>query len=133
MRIIAAHIQSSLNLSGGSSNSTGNSSSNSGMANIGGIAGGASMRGLSKGSGSSSTATQHHVYYVPFHTVICEQILEDEHVLEHISSIGEFCLGLVPLDSDILSLEMPDMFKQVKNIYILCIAIQELCIPYTIL
>lgn len=70
-------------------------------------AGGGSLSGI-----STKTTVQHHIYYIPFHTIICEQILEDEQVLEHISTIGEYSLGLVPLDSDILSLEMPDMFKQ---------------------
>lgn len=60
---------------------------------------------------NTSNRCQFHIYYIPFHTIICEQILEDEHVLGHITTVGEFSIGLIPLDSDILSLEMPDMFK----------------------
>ena len=61
---------------------------------------------------TSTNRSQYHIYYIPFHTVICEQILEDEHVLSYITTVGEFSIGLIPLDSDLLSLEMPDMFKQ---------------------
>jgi len=60
----------------------------------------------------SANRCQFHIYYIPFHTIICEQILEDEHVLGHITTVGEFNIGLIPLDGDVLSLEMPDMFKQ---------------------
>ena len=56
--------------------------------------------------------SQNHIYYVPFHNVICEQILEDENVLPYVTYIGELNIGLIPLDSDILSLEVIDLFKQ---------------------
>ncbi len=56
--------------------------------------------------------TQYHVFFVPHRSVVCEQILEDEGLLK-VTNIGEFHLGLVPLDSDILSLEMSESFRQV--------------------
>ena len=56
--------------------------------------------------------SQYHVFFVPQRTVACEQMLEDEGVLNYVS-IGEYALGLVPLDSDLLSLEMEGVFRQV--------------------
>lgn len=41
---------------------------------------------------------------------VCEMILENEGVLGHIT-LEEFHLHLFPLDTDLLSLEMPDIFK----------------------
>ena len=58
-------------------------------------------------STKQNVRSQYHVYFVPYRTVACEQILEDEGVLD-ICEIGEFNLGMVPFDSDLLSLEMPD-------------------------
>ena len=55
--------------------------------------------------------TQYHVYFVPHRTVVCEQMLEDEGVLQHLE-IGEFHLGLIPLDADLYSLEMDGAYKQ---------------------
>ena len=55
--------------------------------------------------------TQYHVYFVPHRTVVCEQLLEDEGVLTHLE-IGEFHLGLIPLDGDLYSLEIDGAFKQ---------------------
>ncbi|CAE7635683.1 VPS33, partial [Symbiodinium microadriaticum] len=55
--------------------------------------------------------SQYHVYFMPHRSVACEQMLEDEGVLEVIN-IGEYHLGLIPFDSDLLSLEMVDLFRQ---------------------
>ena len=41
-------------------------------------------------------------------------MLEDEGVLEHIK-MGEYHLGLLPFDSDLLTLEMGVAFKHVRN------------------
>lgn len=61
--------------------------------------------------------SQYHIYFVPLRSVACEQILEDEGVL-NLLSIGEYHLELVPLDSDLLSLELSDVYRQVTQ-YIL--------------
>lgn len=54
---------------------------------------------------------QYHVYFIPHRAVACEQMLEDEGVLDIVNT-GEFHLGLIPFDSDIVSLEMEDLYKQ---------------------
>jgi vacuolar protein sorting-associated protein 33A len=43
--------------------------------------------------------------------VACEQMLEDEGVLD-VVNIGEYHLGLIPFDSDLVSLEISDLYKQ---------------------
>lgn len=43
--------------------------------------------------------------------MICEQVLEDEGVLEHVT-INEFHVSFVPLEKDLISLEMDALFKQ---------------------
>ena len=55
--------------------------------------------------------SQYHIYFVPYRTVACEQMLEDEGVLE-LCEIGEFNLGMVPFECDMLSLELEDVFRQ---------------------
>ena len=47
--------------------------------------------------------SQHHVYFCPTRTVACDQILEDEGALPH-AVLGEYRLGFVPLDGDVLAL-----------------------------
>jgi hypothetical protein len=42
-------------------------------------------------------------------------MLEDEGVLEHIK-MGEYHLGLLPFDSDLLTLEMGVAFKHVRKL-----------------
>lgn len=49
---------------------------------------------------------------MPHRTVACEQVLEDEGVLEN-TEIGEFNLGFLPIDNDLITLEMDDVFRQV--------------------
>lgn len=56
--------------------------------------------------------SQFHVYFVPHRTVVCEQMLSDDGALQHIR-VGEFRMGLIPFDTDLLSLEMEGVFKQV--------------------
>jgi hypothetical protein len=58
--------------------------------------------------------SQHHVYFIPNRTVACEQMLEDEGVLQHVK-MGEYHLGLIPFDSDILSLEIDSIYKEVRT------------------
>ena len=55
------------------------------------------------------------MYFMPHRSVACEQMLEDEGVLEVIN-IGEYHLGLIPFDSDILSLEMVNLYRQVDGL-----------------
>ncbi len=58
-------------------------------------------------------AFRYQVYFVPHKTLICEQVLEDEHVLHHID-IGEYHLDLIPFDGDLISLELESCFVEYK-------------------
>jgi len=49
--------------------------------------------------------------FVPRRTLVCEKILEDEGVLGDLT-IGEFPLHFIPLESDLLSLELEDAFEE---------------------
>lgn len=62
-----------------------------------------------------------HVYFVPQQFTVCVHLLEeqlDRPVLFNRILFGEFKLGLIPYDSDILSLEMEGCFKQVSHLYV---------------
>ncbi|KAI9834756.1 MAG: hypothetical protein M1819_002842 [Sarea resinae] len=50
------------------------------------------------------------VFWVPRRTLVCDKILEDEGVLGDVN-FGEFPLYFVPLERDLLSLEMEDSFR----------------------
>ncbi len=52
------------------------------------------------------------VYFVPCPTVICTQILREWQVYDDLSVIGAMDVDLIPLDEDILSLELDASFKQ---------------------
>lgn len=57
-----------------------------------------------------------HVYFVPQQFTVCLHLLEElmisRTVFDQIQ-FGEYKLGLIPFDTDILSLEMDGCFKQV--------------------
>lgn len=52
------------------------------------------------------------MYFVPHRTLICEQLLQEERVLRKVD-VGEYPLDLVPLEKDVLSLELDGLFRQV--------------------
>ncbi|KAL0480344.1 vacuolar protein sorting protein VPS33 [Acrasis kona] len=51
------------------------------------------------------------VFLVPRKTLICERILEEIGIVGDIK-VGEFALDLIPMDDDILSMEIPSSFKE---------------------
>lgn len=55
----------------------------------------------------------YYVHFVPRKTIGCERALEREGVLGNILSIGEFPLQMVPLDSDLLTMNVPSAFRDV--------------------
>lgn len=57
----------------------------------------------------------HHIFFTPRQTLVCERALKDTGVYGN-CVIGEFHLNLVPLDSDIMSMELPTSYKDC-NIY----------------
>jgi len=53
---------------------------------------------------------QYYIYFVPRRTMICERVLEDAGVYGDVT-IGEYHLDIVPLDDDLLSMELENSFK----------------------
>ncbi|KAI8902260.1 Sec1-like protein [Globomyces pollinis-pini] len=53
---------------------------------------------------------EHTIHFVPRKTLICDRLLEEEGVYGDVT-IGEFHLDIIPLDDDLLSLEMGTSFK----------------------
>ena len=80
---------------------------------------------------NARTHSSFHVLFAPTRTVICEQVLEDEGILEMID-VSEFQLGFVPIETDLISLEMDDFFKHVyvdndtSPVQVLAIGLQRL-------
>ncbi|KAI8845521.1 Sec1-like protein [Chytridium lagenaria] len=59
---------------------------------------------------TSATKVDFSLFLVPRRTLVCEQVLEEEGVLGDIT-LGEYHLDLIPLDEDVLSLELEDSFR----------------------
>lgn len=59
-----------------------------------------------------------HVYFVPQQFTVCLHLLEELIISRTVFNqilFGEYKLGLIPFDTDILSLEMDGCFKQVRS------------------
>ena len=67
----------------------------------------------------SDIKSQFHICFVPTQSTVCMHLLESQinnkEVWDKIT-FGEFRLGLIPFDTDILSLEMDGVFKQVRTL-----------------
>lgn len=61
---------------------------------------------------SSGPAVEYTLFFVPKRTVVCEMILEELGVFGDLT-IREFHLDLIPLETDVLSLENHNAFKEV--------------------
>ncbi len=59
----------------------------------------------------NGSTSDYHLYFVPQSSVACEQALEDAGILDQIE-IGEIQLGFAPVDSDLLTLNMGDVFRE---------------------
>ncbi|KAJ1839813.1 Vacuolar protein-sorting-associated protein 33, partial [Coemansia sp. RSA 2703] len=71
----------------------------------------AHIRRLSSPSSSSAVARDFSLQLVPRRTLLCERVLEEEGVLGSVS-LGEFRMHFVPVDRDVLSLELPSTFAE---------------------
>ncbi|KAJ2005892.1 Vacuolar protein-sorting-associated protein 33 [Coemansia thaxteri] len=65
------------------------------------------VRAASQSSANSSAARKEHsLQLVPRRTLLCERVLEEEGVLGDVT-IGEYRMDFIPLEDDLLSLELP--------------------------
>eukprot|EP01090_Pellita_catalonica_P017405 TRINITY_DN5247_c0_g1_i1.p1 TRINITY_DN5247_c0_g1~~TRINITY_DN5247_c0_g1_i1.p1 ORF type:complete len:594 (-),score=95.78 TRINITY_DN5247_c0_g1_i1:73-1854(-) len=69
------------------------------------------MAGHVKQHKANGMKKEYHVLFVPRKTIITEKHLEDEGVYNDIK-IREYCLDIIPFDTDILSLELRNSFKE---------------------
>jgi vacuolar protein sorting-associated protein 33A len=61
----------------------------------------------------NASVERYNVYFTPCKSLLCEQILEDEGVLDFID-FGEYQLNLVPLEKDVVSLELEGGYRDIK-------------------
>ncbi|TPX46403.1 hypothetical protein SeMB42_g01870 [Synchytrium endobioticum] len=59
----------------------------------------------------SNIKIEYSVFLVPRRTLICERVLEDEGVYGDVT-LGEYHLDIIPLDEDLLSLELENSFRE---------------------
>lgn len=64
----------------------------------------------SKSGSSTSSTSEFSIFFVPRKSLICQGVLEEEGVLGDVC-IGEFPLYLVPLESDLMSMELDNSFR----------------------
>ncbi|CAM9322477.1 unnamed protein product, partial [Chrysoparadoxa australica] len=57
------------------------------------------------------TLQRYNVCFAPQRTLICEQVLQSEGALQHVD-VREYPLDLVPLDADLLSLELDGFWRE---------------------
>lgn len=68
------------------------------------------MRFIASQVKSQKQRKDYYIFFVPRRNMLCENILKEENVYEDVQ-IGEYHMDLVPFDSDILSMELPNVYK----------------------
>ena len=77
------------------------------------------------------TNMEYAIFMVPRKTLICEKVLEDEGVFGDVH-VSEFRMDSIPLEDDVLSLELHDTFadlyfrKDTSSLYLVAKAIMKL-------
>lgn len=68
-------------------------------------------RGGRAGGVLASAAKEYHLYFVPRVSQLCEKHLQDRGVFGSFATIGAFACEIYPVDSDLLSMELPNVYK----------------------
>ena len=74
----------------------------------------------------SSIEHEFSIFLVPRRTLVCNRILEDGGVLGDVS-VEEFPLFFVPLEQDVLSLELEDSFGDLYLVCSSCLSFDQYC------
>ncbi|KAJ1943069.1 Vacuolar protein-sorting-associated protein 33, partial [Linderina pennispora] len=69
------------------------------------------MRTIAEHIRAGSSAKEYSLQLVPRRTLLCERVLEEEGVLGDLT-VGEYRMDFIPLEEDLLSLELPATFKE---------------------
>jgi len=56
------------------------------------------------------------IFWVPRRTLVCDKILEDQGVLGDVG-VAEFALYFIPLERDVLSLELEESFSDLHLVW----------------
>jgi hypothetical protein len=67
---------------------------------------------------------EYSVFLAPRRTLVCDKIFEDEGILGDVN-IREFPLYFVPLESDLLSMELESSFEELYLVRHSAVAVQE--------
>ena len=52
-----------------------------------------------------------HIFFVPRKSLLCERKLKELGVYGTFTNVDEYCLNLLPLDNDLLSMEMEGAYR----------------------
>ena len=61
--------------------------------------------------GGSGTKKEFHIVFVPRKSLLCEKRLKDAGVFGSLTFLDQLTVNLFPLDSDLLSMELPTSFR----------------------
>lgn len=67
-------------------------------------------RNVKDAAKQDNSTTQYHLFFVPKKSLLCEEALKHQGVLGNIL-IEEFNCQLFPFDSDVVSMEIPEVFR----------------------
>lgn len=81
------------------------------MATSRGGGGGGGRGGGGAGGVVAAGAKEYHLYFVPRVSQLCEKHLQDRGVFGSFATIGAFACEIYPVDSDLLSMELPNVYK----------------------
>lgn len=73
--------------------------------------GGGGRGGGGAGGVMAAGAKEYHLYFVPRVSQLCEKHLQDRGVFGSFATIGAFACEIYPVDSDLLSMELPNVYK----------------------
>lgn len=67
-----------------------------------------------KNNGQQQGTRQYHIFFVPRRSCLCIKQLEDKEVRDAFVRLEELPWNFLPLDADVVSMEMPNAFREVK-------------------
>lgn len=72
---------------------------------------GTGKAGTGGGVVAAAGAKEYHLFFVPRVSQLCEKHLQDRGVYGSFATIGALGFEIYPVDSDLLSMELPNVYK----------------------